>query len=176
MATMSGTGLTFPDSSVLSGIIGTNYIAKWATATQVTHGSSQDAYLNLEVVMPAPKTNNSKYLVMAEVHCDDTNSGGGGVGLSIWVDNTASSYWVNQQGTHADYYSGGADHYWTIQSMIMDDGNVAQSPAINTSQRRKYRLYGDNHNGNMYFCTTNVGGRIGWTGYLFVCELDGGLF
>ncbi len=176
MASISGTGLTFPDNSVLSGIIGTNYIARWAVSSQTSGSGSNDIYCNLEVAMPAPRSNNSRYLLMTEVHCDDTNSDTAGVGLSFWVANNTSSYWVDQQGHHSEYFSGGADHYFTQQNVHIDDGTTADSPNILTNSGRTYRVYGDANNSNIWFCTTHVGGRIGWTGYLLVVELDGGLF
>lgn len=176
MATLSGTGLQFPDSSILSGVIGTNYIARWSTETQTSGSGSNDIYCNLEVVMPAPRSNNSKYLVMSEIHTDDTNSATAGCGLNIWVENNVSSYWVDQQGNHCDYFSGGGDTYFCMQTIIIDDGTTADSPAISTGSTRKYRMYGDANSGNIWFCTQHVGGRIGHTGWLLVVELDGGLF
>ena len=61
MATLKGTGLEFPNSDLLSGVIGPNYVARWATTSM---GNNSD-YLNLEVLMPGAASNNSKYLILS---------------------------------------------------------------------------------------------------------------
>ena len=177
---MTASGLQFPDNSILSGIIGTNYVARWATATQATSSNTNDTYCNLEVVMPPVTNTANKYLVMSEVHCDDTNNTTAGCGLSVWVEQSngnGNSQWVAQQGQHCEYESAGQDHYFTMQTWIIDDpGSTHNSPVARVGDQRKYRIYGDANNNNIKFNTTNVGNRIGWTGYLLVVELDAGLF
>lgn len=178
--TLTGTGLQFPDSNILSGVIGTNYIARWANADQITSSNANDTNLNLEVVMPPVTNVNNKYLLMSEVHCNDNNSNSAGVGLSFWVEQSngnGNTQWVTQQGYHCQYLSGGYDTYFTQQHWIIDDpGNTHNSPAARVGDQRKYRVYGDANNNNIRFCTTDVGARVGWAGYLLVVEIDAGCF
>lgn len=184
MATLTGTGLQFPNSDLLTGVIGPNYVARWATSSM---GNNND-YLGLEVIMPAAKSANSRYLLIGEANCHTTNNSHTGAGLQFWVEKpNGQSFWVNRQGAHEEYNGGSGDPYYVLHNFIIDDGNSgtgnnnttgtntgAGTPAIVAGETRKYRLYGRNNNSNVDW-GTGVGRQTGWRGYLCVVELDGSI-
>jgi len=184
MATLKGTGLEFPNSDLLTGVIGPNYVARWATTSM---GNNSD-YLGLEVTMPAAKSANSKYLIIGEANCHTTNSGATGAGLRFWMElQNGSSYWVNRQGAHEEYTSGNGDPYYVLHNTMIDDGDNStgnnnttgthtgsETQPIIAGQTRKYRMYGHANNGNVDW-GNGVGKQQGWRGYLCVIELDGSI-
>ena len=185
MATISGTGLSFPGIlGELGGVIGPNYIARWARDDGPVASSQQlSNNLGLEVIMPPVTNVNNKYLIIAEVHTDDTNSNTCGVGLDTWVGatppggGTEDTQWIDRQGRHNTYISGGYNTYFIQHHWIIDDpGQTYNSPSAVVGQTRKYRVYGNAHNNNINFMNNNVSNHIGWNGYLCVIELDQSLF
>lgn len=183
MAILKGTGLEFPNSDLLTGVIGPNYVARWATGSM----GSNNEFLNLEVQMPGSKSANSKYLIIAEANTDDTNQNSAGQGLRFWLETPNGSYWVNRQGAHEEYTDQGGDKYCLIHNMIIDDGVAgttnnnsngtncgAETQPIVAGQTRKYRVYGHVNNNNINWAP-GVGRTTGWKGYLCVIELDGSI-
>lgn len=184
MATLKGTGLEFPNSDLLNGVIGPNYVARWATTSM---GSNND-YLGLQVNMPAAKSANSRYLIIGEANCHTAPNGSTGCGLRFWVQKqNGNSYWVNRQGGHEEYGDGSYDPYYVVHNMIIDDGNNStgnnnqtntntgdDTNSIVSGETRVYRMYGHSHNGNVDW-GNGVGRQTGWRGYLCVVELDGSI-
>ena len=179
MASITGTNLLFPDGKTLEGHPGVEYVARMTYATTQLTVTGSNQYLNIEITMPPAKSSSSRYLLVAESKTDDTNSSTAGCGLSFWVETSggggpSNTYWVQRQGAHQTYFSYGADTYYVQNNWFIDTGST--STAILAGQTRKYRLYGDANNGNIWFHTTNVGATLGWNGAMYVVELDGSLF
>ena len=184
MATLTGTGLQFPNNDLLTGVIGPNYVARWATTSM---GSNND-WLNLEVIMPAAKSANSRYLIIGEANAHTSPNGSTGCGLAFWLElQNGNSYWVNRQGVHEEYGDGSYDPYYVVHNMIIDDGNNSTGNDDSTGthtgcdtrpvvagETRKYRMYGRNNNNNVDW-GNGVGKQQGWRGYLCVIELDGSI-
>lgn len=184
MASITGTGLQFPNNDILSGVIGPNYVARWAKTSMGNNGD----FLGLEVTMPPAKSADSRYLIITEANADDSNQSNHGCGLRIWVQTqNGNSYWVNRQGAHEEYQSGGDDKYVLVHNMIVDDGvnndgnnnstntHIGdESPTIIANETRKYRVYGNSNNGNTIW-GQGVGRHTGWYGFLLVVELDGSI-
>lgn len=141
--------------------------------------NTDNAYLNLEVTMPAMKSG-SKYKIEGWSSTDDTNSSTYGVGLSIWVrDNTTgNSYWAHRQSRHTIYDSAGGDHYRLAHVNYVTDGSEWDGYTLGLIAGRSYtfRLYGRTNNSNGWFNTTNMSDRFGPAGGLYVYELDGACF
>ena len=184
MATLTSTGLQFPNNDLLTGVIGPNYVARWATTSM---GSNND-YLNLEVIMPAAKSANSRYLLIGEANAHTSPNGSTGCGLAFWLElQNGNSYWVNRQGVHEEYGDGSYDPYYVVHNMIIDDGNNStgnddttgthtgcDTRPIVAGETRKYRMYGRCNNNNVDW-GNGVGKQQGWRGYLCVIELDGSI-
>ena len=178
MAVLNGTNLTFSNGSNVSGagrIVAVRYSYYQSEFTNA--GQYTDDNLNVEVTMPPAASNDSRYLIMGESNTNDTNSSTTGAGIEIWVETSGGggstdSYWVSRPGTHSHYYAVGSDKYYSLHNMHIDDG--ASSYQILAGQTRKYRLYGQNHNGNVYW-SANVGGQEGPRTKLIVIEFDGSL-
>ena len=186
MATLKGTGLEFPNSDLLSGVIGPNYVARWAVQSM---GSNND-YLGLEVTMPGAKSANSKYLVIGEANGHYAGQTHCGCSLRFWLETpTHGSNWMNIMGSHEEYNesSNNGDPYYLIHNMVIDDGNSsngnnnstntntgASTTPVIAGETRKYRLYGHSHNSNIDW-GNGVGRQQGWRGYLCVIELDGSI-
>ena len=184
MAILKGTGLEFPNSDLLTGVIGPNYVARWATATQTYNHD----HLDLEVIMPGAKSNNSKYLIIAEASCHTSNNQSTGAGIRFWLElQNGNSYWVNIQGAHEEYNDGSRDPYYVVHNMIIDDGDNSggnnntngthtgcDTRPVVAGETRKYRMYGRNNNNNVDW-GNGVGRQTGWRGYLCVIELDGSI-
>tara|TARA_B100001250_G_scaffold279858_1_gene242204 strand:+ start:786 stop:1319 length:534 start_codon:yes stop_codon:yes gene_type:complete len=175
MATLQSTGISFPDGSALTGaehVVSCRYA--YYNSTQGDPGNSGTWIGNLEVTMPATKSNNSRYLIFGESNTDDNNQSTCGAAVCTWVwsSQNNNSYWVHRPGAHSHYYNDGNDKYFVLHDMMIDDGNI--TGGITAGETRKYRLYSQSHNGNMTF-QANVGGQEGVRAKLIVLELDGSL-
>lgn len=169
--TLNQAGFIFNDNSVMNGAFNIRAVRVAYSESQFTNsGQYASDYLNVEVTMPATNSNNSRYLILGESNTDDSNSSTKGAGVMTWVNVAGvGDYWVHRPGTHSKYHSGGADKYYTLHSMCIDDG--ANTVAIAAGQVRKYRLYGQNHNGNVYW-NAGVGNQYGPRTKLIVIEFD----
>lgn len=178
MATLNSTGLTFSNGSSVTGA-GRIVAVRYAYSTSQFSNSSQyaDDHLNVEVTMPPAASNDSRYIIMGESNTNDSNSSTKGAGIEIWVETSGgggstNSYWVCRPGTHSHYHNEGSDKYYCLHNFHLDDG--AGTYQILAGQTRKYRLYGQNHNGNVYW-NAGVGGQEGARTKLIVMEIDGSL-
>ena len=179
MAVLSGTNLTTSSGATINGA-GRIVAVRFSYNSSQFSNSAQQAndWLNVEVTMPPTESDNSRYLVMAETNTDDSNSNTCGAAVETWVGvtppggGTENTYWVHRPGTHSHYLSGGDDKYFTLHDMHIDDG--ANTQTIQAGQTRRYRAYGQNHNGNIYW-NAGVGGQEGARTKLIVIEFDGSL-
>lgn len=178
--TLTGTGITLGSSGseIIRSIVprAIRWTSTVTTPAAVTLNSQADFYLNMQVIMPAARDANSRFLIFAKCNVDDTNSSTFGFGLSIWVEQSngnGNQQWVRRQGLHAEYFNTGADKYYNQHHMVLDvPGSTGSSPVLRANDQRRYRVYGMANNSN---CTGNCGvnATTNATGMLMVIEFDG---
>lgn len=167
-----GAGILFNDATTMNDAFVIRAIRYAGYATPQTNSAQQaDDFLNVAVTMPPTTSATSRYLILAESNTDDTNQVTAGAGVSIWVQvNGGTSYWVSRPGTHSTYSSFSADKYYSLHNVHIDDG--ANTVAIAAGQTRLYRLYGQNHNGNIIF-QAGVANQYANRTKIVVIEFDG---
>lgn len=135
-------------------------------------------YINLELTMPPVKRTGNKYLINAWSSCDNASSGGGsGTGLTLWKSNpqnVSGGAFLNAWGGHAEYIGAAHDFYTAPNTWFLDDGTNSNANYTYTAGHVwTFRVYGQCWSTTTNFNTTNVGNRIGPTGYLQVFEISG---
>lgn len=169
--TLTQNGATFPDASQILGA-GAIVACRWSYnhTRNLGDSGSGGGHLGPELTMPPTKSNGSVYLVMAMGQWDDTNQNTAGSGLAPWVEHVGNnSWWIQKQGHHAKYYNTSRDKYMQNWIYVIDDG--VSSGAIVAGGTRKYRLYGQSHNGNLNW-GAGSGSDNGAKQKLIVMEFD----
>jgi hypothetical protein len=125
--------------------------------TQFSMAAGTVYNLNVNITV-TPTSNNSKFLLMGYGHADDDSSTSWGIGLGITCTIGGTERWYSHQGSHHNYVSGAADHYFHADIWELDDGvghEGANMPIV-AGQDRLYRLYGFCHNNSCRWNANNI--------------------
>jgi hypothetical protein len=148
--TIRGTDLNFP------GVTYQIRSAFYNTQFSMSPGIMYDLNVTISIT---PTVNNSKFLIMGYGHADDNSSTSWGIGLAIMCD--VSGYgnrYYSLQGSHHNYVSGAADHYFHANITEIDDGSGHEGGSIPVvaGVPRTYRLYGCCHNDSCRWNANNI--------------------
>ena len=148
--TIRGTDLSF------SGVTYQVRSAYYNTQFSMSSGTMYD--LNVTITI-TPTVNNSKFLIMGYGHADDNSSTSWGIGLAVTC--SASGYserYYSHQGSHHNYVSGAADHYFHANLTEIDDGTGHEGGGIPVvaGVTRTYKLWGCSHNDSCRWNANNI--------------------
>jgi len=134
-ADMSFPGVTYQVKSAI-----------YNTQFSMSAGTMYDLNVGISIT---PTTNDSKFLIMGYGHADDNSSTTWGIGMALMCEVAGyGNRYFSHQGSHHNYVSGAADHYFHANLQELDNGTGHEGGSIPVvaGVTRTYRLYGCCHN------------------------------